>query len=157
VYWWNVSAAKRDLSGEPLGSRQLLPYLLAFFVLESVTVEVSFLMSGAESAGLRQWLVSAIFVGLTALGCFYVYRKNGGANGERLLERFLVLGWVTGIRFMACMCLAIALLTTFDLDTLAEASIDIIALLLTAAYYAYLGHQVGALATAGGSSGLKVR
>jgi hypothetical protein len=38
MHWWNLSAAKRDLGGGALGSKTLLPYVLAFVVLETAVV-----------------------------------------------------------------------------------------------------------------------
>src|SRR5437868_8233985 len=49
----------------------------------------------------------------TTLFRSYVYRRNGGAAGRRLLERFLVLGWVTGIRYMVYLLIAFGAFVAF--------------------------------------------
>jgi hypothetical protein len=38
MHWWNLSAAKRDLGGGALGSKTLLPYVVAFVALEPAVV-----------------------------------------------------------------------------------------------------------------------
>jgi hypothetical protein len=38
MHWWNLSAAKRDLGGGALGSKTLLPYMVAFVALEIAVV-----------------------------------------------------------------------------------------------------------------------
>ncbi len=151
MYWWNLQAVKRELTGEPLTSRQLLPYLLAVMVLEALVVEFSFLGPSSQDLGVRQWAVASASVVVTVFGCLYIYRQNGGASGTRLLERFLVLGWVTGIRvtvvvffaFLILLFLADQVPTISEgLEKLSDIAIELLVLI----YYVYLGHHVGSLA-----------
>jgi len=151
MYWWNLQAAKRDLSAEPLDSRQLLPYLLAFVILETIVVEFSFLAPSSQYLGVRQWFLASATVVVTVLGCSYVYRQNGGAAGQRFLERFLVLGWVAGIRITVFVFLG--LLVVLFLSELSpvlsegiENGADIVMGPLVLIYYLYLGYHVGSLA-----------
>ena len=151
MYWWNLRAAKSELTGEPLSSRQLLPYLLAIVVLETLVVEFSFLAPSSQDLGARQWVFASASVMVTVLGCLYLYRQNGGPNGERFLERFLVLGWVTGIRVVVVVFFAfLVLLFLADLVPTINQGIenlaDIGGGLLLLIYYAYLGHHLGSLA-----------
>jgi len=151
MYWWNLRAAKRDLSARPLDSRQLLPYLLALVILETIVVEFAFLAPSSQDLGARQWFFASATVVVTVLGCLYVYRQNGGATGQRFLERFLVLGWVTGIRvtvFVFFCFLGILFLAELSplLSGGLENWIDTVLGPFVFIYYLYLGHHVGSLA-----------
>jgi len=35
------------------------------------------------------------------LGLWVIYKLNGGSNGQRILERYLAIGWVVFVRFLA--------------------------------------------------------
>lgn len=149
MYWWNLRAAKRELSGEPLNSRQLLPYILAFAILETALINFTFLGSASGSVGIWQWVLVLASILLAALGCFYVYRQNGGAKGKRLLERFLVLGWVTGNRYMLFLLLGLVIFIALAavLPSVSKGVLsDIVFELANPIFYLYLGHHVGDLA-----------
>jgi len=149
MYWWSLRAAKLALSGEPLGSRQLLPYVLVFSILETGVLEFSFFGEPSQDFGVRRWLLGSLSILLTAFGCYYVYRQNGGAKGERFLERFLVLGWITGIRYMVFMFLGIMVFYGIAavLPSIGSGvGADVVFELASPIFYLYLGHHVGNLA-----------
>jgi hypothetical protein len=153
MYWWNLRAAKRELNEATPGSRRLLPYVMALAILETLVVEFSFLLPAHEDLGLRVWLFAAASVLVTALGCLYVYQRNGGAGGKQFLERILVLGWITGIRYTMFMMLAVVLFFGLAVPLLGEelaSWTDVLFLLATPIFYLYLGRHVGDLARGGG-------
>src|SRR5437868_8783952 len=87
----------------------------------------------------------------TTLFRSYVYRRNGGAAGRRLLERFLVLGWVTGIRYMVYMLIAFGVFVAFAaaLPPIVNwIGTDVVFELVSPVFYLYLGHHVGQIARA---------
>ena len=43
--------------------------------------------------------IGAIDTIIIGFGTYYIYRCNGGENGERFLERYICLGWVVAIRW----------------------------------------------------------
>jgi len=156
--WWNLSAAKRDLISGELTSRQLLPYVLAFGLLETGSIELSFLAPVSEDLGTTQILLVLLTLVLTVLGLLYVYRENGGAVGKQFLERLLVLGWVTGIRFAVFLLLLFVVtgaLAAFS-DVAAGAIDSVMGPFLSLSlgiYYVYLGHHVASIANGSQDSG----
>jgi hypothetical protein len=160
MYWWNLRAAKRDLAAQAPGARGLLPYLLGFAVVESVTTELSFLTPSQEDpASARVWLTAFAGAAITVLGCVYAYFRNGGATGTQFLERLLVLGWVAGVRYTACVVLGTVLffgLVVALYPQIGDAAMewaDVLYLAAALAFYLYLGRQVGGLARASNSYG----
>jgi hypothetical protein len=153
MYWWRLEAAKRELAAGTPGPRAVLPYLLAFAVLESVTMELSFLTPAQEDpASARVWLVALAGAAITALGCVYAYVRNGGAAGKQFLERLFVLGWVTAVRYGFFLGVGVmlffGLVVAFrpEIGEAAGAWADPLFLLAALAYWLYLGHHLGRLA-----------
>ncbi len=152
MYWWRLEAAKRELAAGP-GPRQLLPYVLAFAILESVTTELSFLTPSQEDpSSPRMWLLALAGAAVTAAGCVYAYVRNGGAMGTQFLERLFVLGWVTGVRYTVVVALAVALFFGLVVAIWPRAGealggwTDEAFLLAALAYWLYLGRHIGRLA-----------
>ena len=153
MYWWNLRAATRELAAGPPGARRLLPYVLAFAILESVTTELSFLTPSQEDpSSARVWLLALAGALVTVLGCVYVYFRNGAAAGTQFLERLFVLGWVTGVRYAVLGGLALVLffgLAVAAWPQVGEAAgewTDEAFLLAALVYWLYLGRHVGRLA-----------
>ena len=151
--WLNLQAAKRDLRGEPLTSRLLLPYLVALSVMEAIVIYSSVFTPERTHPSVGLYLREVASLLLTAIGVYYVYRRNGGAVGHRLLERFLVLGWVASLHLSLLMLVVMltlgALWQAFSLPDLPDSAIELAFALAVPAYYAYLGHHVGTLAREG--------
>jgi hypothetical protein len=153
MYWWNLRAAKSELAAGAPGPRRLLPYVLAFAILEGLTTELSFLTPSQEDlASARVWGVALAAVAITASGCVYAYFRNGGAAGTQFLERLFVLGWVTGVRYGFFVGVAVmlffGLVVSFrpEIGEAAGAWADVLFLLASLGYYLYLGRHVGQLA-----------
>jgi hypothetical protein len=153
MYWWNLRAAKRELGAGAAGSRALLPYVIAFAMFETFVMEFSFLTPAQEDpASARVWLIALGSAVITALGCVYAYHRNGGAGGAQFLERLLVLGWVTGVRYTAFMALALVLFVGLVVALYPPAGdrmmawSDVLFLLAGPVFYLYLGHHIGDLA-----------
>lgn len=153
MYWWRLEAAKRELAAGTPGPRAVLPYLLAFAILESVTMELSFLTPSQEDpASARVWAVALAGAAITVGGCVYAYVRNGAAAGTGFLERLFVLGWVTGVRYTVFLGLAVILYFGLVVALWPQAGealggwTDEAFLLAQPAYWLYLGRHIGRLA-----------
>src|SRR5919108_1465185 len=98
MYFWRIEALKSDLAVRPMTDRQVLPYLVACGVLMAAVGIIPF---GPPN----KWdLVGGGWSMLLAIvGTIHVYRKNGGEVGLHILQRFLAIGWVVGIRWTAAL------------------------------------------------------
>lgn len=99
MYFWRIDRLKAELRMQPLSDRESLPYLIAYVALSTVA-------AGMPFQGYNVWdaLGAICSVAIAVIGTFYVYRQNGGSDGQHLLQRYFAIGWVVGIR-----CLAAAL------------------------------------------------
>jgi hypothetical protein len=98
VYFWRIDALKTQLLQGPLSDRQVLPYLVLYCAL---TAAVGLIPIGAMNAW--DFLDGSWSVLLAVIGTIYIYRQNGGGTGQHLLQRYLAIGWVVGVRWVAAM------------------------------------------------------
>ncbi len=110
MYFWNIDNLKKDLSQNPLSEKEQFKYLLANTILYSLAI-IPFIEKNIWDIYLA--IVSGI---ITIFGTYYIYKINGGSNGEYILQRFLSLGWVIGIRWLVLIMLPIMIVSFTGLE-----------------------------------------
>lgn len=86
MYFWKLSALKRELAAAHLGEREALLYLLWLGGLATAGYALPI-----EDPNLWDHVDSAFTVAIFLLGAIYLYRCNGGASGTDFLGRYLSL------------------------------------------------------------------
>src|SRR5690349_5211527 len=96
MYFWRIGHLEDHLVGRPLSDREILPYLI-------VVVGLSGAIGSIPNEMLNVWdhLGTILSVILGVLGTIWIYRQNGGVDGHHFLQRYLVIGWVVSIRWLA--------------------------------------------------------
>jgi hypothetical protein len=116
MYFWRIEKLKAQMAARPLSEREALPYLVVFIGLSAAVGYIPQTMSNVWD-GLR----AAWSVALAVVATIYIYRQNGGADGQHFLQRYFAIGWVVGIRWLVVLVLAtiafIATLTALGLET----------------------------------------
>lgn len=99
MYIFNLKGLKDEMVKGPLPEREQVKYLLVYVALTSVSILSMY------SYETNNWdvLAELIFMAIGVLGVVYFYIKNGGAQGERFLEKYFALGFVTAVRFLLYM------------------------------------------------------
>jgi hypothetical protein len=97
MYFWRIAKLKEQMIEQPLSDREVLPYLIRpalimgfFFV---VLRHLPIINIWEDYLGFINFLVLGI-------GTYYVYIQNQGAQGQYLLQRYVVIGWVVSIRWL---------------------------------------------------------
>lgn len=152
MYFWRIEELKAAMAVRPLSERELLPYLVVVAGLSSIMVwmpetELNFW----DGAGMV-WSIA-----VAVLGTLHVYQQNGGADGQHVLQRYLAIGWVVGLRWLAAtipvMVLLFALLAASGMElgpTTWHESLTIAA--LEVGLYWRIGHHVRDLARRTGTA-----
>lgn len=95
MYFWRIEKLKSEMAARPLSEREALPYLVvyvAFFAaLSSIPDPIINVWDGLGAA----WSIA-----LAVFGTIYIYRQNGGANGQHFLQRYFAISWVVTIRWL---------------------------------------------------------
>lgn len=94
MYFVRYEPLKTRLRQREIGDREALPYLVMFFVLEVIATSLP------TVADPNRWDIfgSILTIGATVWGVLYGYRCNGKESGYDFIHKFVVLGWVVGIR-----------------------------------------------------------
>jgi hypothetical protein len=100
MYFWRIEKLKKEMDARPLTDREALPYLVVFVALSAVA---SYFPQEAQNVWDRLEAVLSLL--LSTFGTIYIYYRNGGANGQHFLQRYLAIGWVVTIRLVPILIL----------------------------------------------------
>jgi hypothetical protein len=87
---------KQKLRERTLTDREALPYLIVFTALTALMVGVPLY----ENYNAMDGISAACSVALAIFGIIFAYKQNGKENGYDLVQKYVVLGWITSIRFI---------------------------------------------------------
>jgi hypothetical protein len=95
MYYWNIKSLKKDLVEGKITEYDSLKYLVIMTIIYTLDA-----FPLAESST-NQWdIIAFVVIGiLDVAGIVYIFSCNGGTKGVHFLQRYLSLGWVTGVRF----------------------------------------------------------
>ncbi|MEM7626501.1 MAG: hypothetical protein AAF333_12975 [Planctomycetota bacterium] len=145
MYFLRIEKLKDVMAERPLTDRQALPYLavtIGLFTLAAFPVEP------ANGPAVVSVVISTA---ITVLGAIYVYRRNGGPNGQEFLSRYFAIGWVVALRVIVVCVGPLALFYIMlgaaghDSDTTQWYEVPIYALLEVAIWWR-VGHHTSELA-----------
>lgn len=87
---------KEKLRERTLSDREALPYLVVFAAITALMIGVPLY----ENYNVLDGSSVACSVVLAIFGIIYAYIQNGKENGYDLVQKYVVLGWVTSVRFI---------------------------------------------------------
>lgn len=90
------SPLKEKLRDRTLSDREALPYLVASTAIVALMIGVPLY----DSYNTLDGISAALSVALAILGIIYAYNQNGKENGYDLVQKYVVLGWITSVRFI---------------------------------------------------------
>ncbi|MEW5919153.1 MAG: hypothetical protein AB1762_22310 [Gemmatimonadota bacterium] len=100
MYFWRIDPLRDQLAATNLPARDALGYVIGTFSLYALFIELS-AYTAPEQVTPWDGLTSLITIAIALIGPILAYRANGGPAGRDFTARFLALGWVLGIRFLA--------------------------------------------------------
>lgn len=90
------SPLKEQLKERTLSDREALPYLIVFTAITALMVGVPLY----ENYNVLDGIYAACSVALAIFGIIYAYNQNGKENGYDLVQKYVVMGWITSVRFI---------------------------------------------------------
>jgi hypothetical protein len=100
MYFWSIEKLKTEMAARPLSEREALPYLVVFAGLSAAVGYIPQTMSNVWDGLGAAWSIA-----LAVVATIYIYRQNGGADGQHFLQRYLALGWVVSVRWILVLIL----------------------------------------------------
>ena len=143
MYFVQYNPLKQQLRNRSLDDRDALPYL----ILEGAVVALMGLNISSDGLNAFDVVSTLISVAIIIGGTFHVYEQNGGKEGFNLVRKYIVLGWVVGIRvFLACIPVFLILGMLIGLGNLDDEFSDFLIMCCGAAiefiYYQRLGRHI---------------
>ena len=94
MYFVFYHPLKHKLRTNSLSDREALPYL----IIAAFLFSLASYSSGESLLNAHDFVSMCLSVIIVIGGTYYVYVQNGGREGFNLIQKYLVLGWVVGIR-----------------------------------------------------------
>jgi len=96
MYFVRYQPLKERLRESSVSDSEALPYLIADVALTAL------LFALPQSDGYNFWdgVSGCLSVATAVGGVLYAYKKNGGRDGYDFIQKYVVLGWVVGVRFL---------------------------------------------------------
>ena len=94
MYFIRYQPLKEKLKARTLSDRDALPYLILYAGLAAAI----HLLPTTEVFNVWDWIGGGLSVSLAVGGVIYAYTENGGREGHDLIQKYVVIGWVAGVR-----------------------------------------------------------
>ena len=100
MYFWNIEKLKEDIVAERFSEKDRFAYLLIYVVLAAIVME-ALLYIEVENSNIWDAVNSIGNIVIAIVGTFFAYEANGAREGKDFLGRYLSIGFVMSIRFLA--------------------------------------------------------
>lgn len=95
MYIWSIHDLNQNLISGALPDSESFKYLMANTILYSLAM-IPYMTTNEYDTYMG---IGGLVIGV--LGLWIIYKLNGGSNGQRILERYMSIGWVVFVRFLA--------------------------------------------------------
>lgn len=95
MYFYSIKNLKSKLAEGPLSENESVTYLIGFSVITALTKILP-----APTPSTWHYINSIISLLLAFFGTYWIYLQNGGPKGENFIQRYVILGWVSAIRYI---------------------------------------------------------
>ena len=106
MYFWKIDKLNEELISAELNESEGFKYLMANTILYSIG------MIPYDEPNQFDVANGMINVIIGIIGLLFIYKCNGGSAGKQIIGRFLSVGWVIGIRFIALLLIPAVLVAT---------------------------------------------
>lgn len=124
MYFWDIKGLKNHLSSTSLSQHESLKYLLVLSFLGIIPLPRPPYFSEGN------FLYFSLGAAELICGTIYAYVKNGGAQGQDFLSRYVSLSWVMVVRMLPYILIFGLLLGVGILSKLQESNQKIISLIV---------------------------
>lgn len=145
MYFWNIKSLKQEIKSGQFSDSRVFPYVVVYAFLYALIIEaIAYLPY--EDVNMWTYTLSILNIVIAIGGTFYVYRKNGGANGEDFASKYFGIGFVVGIRFLFYLVPVMVFMSVYwvyAFDEEAIISTTPIEVVLFSFWYALLYYRIG--------------
>ena len=110
MYFINIKQLKQDIINRDFTEKDRFIYAFIYIVIYSILSELSIISCSVENPTellISDYIMDMGTVLITIIGTYFLYRVNGGNNGEDFLGRYFSITWVMSIRLLPLILVAI--------------------------------------------------
>ena len=98
MYFTNITKLKEDIIEKKLSEKDRFIYILLFVMLDTIFLELN--MFPIEELNIIDYASSILTIVVTFLGTYFIYKANGGEEGDDFAGKYFSITWVRGIQFL---------------------------------------------------------
>lgn len=102
MYFWRLERLKREMAVRPLSESETVPYLVVYVTFTTALSSIPYSFSNVWDT-----LGAVVSTVLAVVGTIYVYRQNGGADGQYFLQRYFAISWIVTLRWLVIFIITI--------------------------------------------------
>lgn len=95
MYYYSIKQLKANLTEGPLPENESVSYIIGFSAIAALTKILP-----APTPSTWHYINFIISLLLAFFGTYWIYLQNGGPNGKNFIQRYVILGWVSAIRYI---------------------------------------------------------
>ncbi len=92
MYFINIKKLKEDIIEKRFSEKDRFIYILLFVMLDTIFLE--FNIFPIEELSIVDYASSIMTIVVTFLGTYFIYKANGGADGDDFAGKYFSITWV---------------------------------------------------------------
>ncbi len=98
MYFTNIKKLKEDIIEKRFSEKDRFLYILLFIMLDTIFLELN--IFPIEELNIIDYASSIINIVVTFSGTYFIYKANGGEDGNDFAGKYFSITWVRSIRFL---------------------------------------------------------
>ena len=134
MYFTNITKLKEDIIEKRFSEKDRFIYIILFIMLDTIFLELN--IFPIPELSMIDYANSITNIIATFLGTYFIYKANGGAEGDDFAGKYFSITWVRGIQFLLVFFLSVIIFLILDkfLLELSEFNSDIVMFLFMSGY-----------------------
>ena len=114
MYFIDIKGLKKDIVDKNFTESNRFTYIMVYLLLDAFFMETCSYLPSDSMPTIIDYALSFISVISLFLGAYFIFKANGGNQGEDFAGRFFSLTWVRSIQFLLILIPIILVLGTLN-------------------------------------------
>jgi len=137
MYFINIKQLKQDIVNKEFTEKDRFIYMFIYIAIYAIIYELAF-FENSTAPVMSDYISSIGTVIITVIGTYYLYRANGGNDGEDFLGRYFSITWVVSMRLLLLVIIFIGISIIINMNFIVDGDILDISSVLFGLLYGFL-------------------
>jgi len=137
MYFINIKQLKQDIVNKEFTEKDRFIYMFIYIAIYAIIYELAF-FENSTAPVMSDYISSIGTVIITVIGTYYLYRANGGNDGEDFLGRYFSITWVVSMRLLLLVIIFIGISIIINMNFIVDSDMLDIAFVLFGLLYDFL-------------------